>query len=60
MDDPNTDDALLAAADRAREAEEGLLETPLADPAIVSKAHKVNQRAEEIDELAKAAATTEA
>jgi uncharacterized protein (DUF58 family) len=61
MDDPNTDDALLAAAERAREAEVGLLETSLADPAIVPKAHKVYQRAEEVDELAKdAAETTEA
>ena len=50
------DDALLTAAERARQAEERLLETPIEDPAIVPKAHKVYQRAEEVDELAKDAA----
>jgi hypothetical protein len=56
MDDPNTDDALLTAADRARQAEERFIETPPEDPAIVPKARKVYQRAEEVDELAKDAA----
>lgn len=52
----NPDDALLTAADRAREAEERLIETPIEDPAIVPKAHRVYQRAEEVGELAKDAA----
>ena len=55
MDNP--DDALLAAAQRAREAGERLVETPVEDPAIVPKAHKVYQRAEEVDDLAKDAAS---
>jgi hypothetical protein len=52
----NADDALLAAAERAREAEARLLETAPADPAIVAKADRVYQRAEEVDDLAKDAA----
>jgi hypothetical protein len=51
MDNP--DDALLTAADRAREAQARLRETPIEDPAIVPKADKVEQRAEEVSELAK-------
>ena len=54
MDNP--DDALLTAAERAREAEERLLETPSEDPAIVPKAERVYQRAEEVDDLAQDAA----
>jgi hypothetical protein len=50
------DDALLTAAERARKAEEQLVETPAEDPAILPKAEKVYQRAEEVDELAKDAA----
>jgi hypothetical protein len=52
MDDPDVDDALLTAAERAREAEKRLTETPPEDPTIVPKAEKVHQRAEEVDELA--------
>jgi hypothetical protein len=52
----NADDALLTAAERAREAEQRLLQTPPADPAIVAKADRVYQRAEEVDELAQEAA----
>ena len=51
MDNP--DDALLTAADRARQAEEGFRDTPPEDPAIVPKAHKVYQRAEDVGELAR-------
>ena len=51
------DDALLTAAERARQAEERLVETPVEDPAIVPKAHKVYQRAEEVDALAEDAAS---
>ena len=54
MDNP--DDALLTAAERAREAQELLLDTPPADPAIVPKADDVYQRAQEVDELARDAA----
>ena len=54
MDNP--DDALLTAAERAREAEERLIETPVEDPTIVPKAHEVYQRTEEVGELAKDAA----
>lgn len=50
------DDALLAAMERAREAQGELLDTPPEDPAIVPNAHKVAQRAEEVDELAQDAA----
>jgi hypothetical protein len=53
----NLDEALLTAAERTREAEKRLLETPLEDPAVVPKAHKVYQRAEEVDALAEGAAT---
>jgi hypothetical protein len=56
MADPDVDDALLTAAERAREAQEHLAQTPPEDPAIVPKAHKVYQRAEEVDELAEDAA----
>ena len=55
MDNP--DDALLTATDRAREAQEDLRETPPGDPEIVPNANRVYQRAEEVDELAKDAAT---
>ena len=51
------DDALLTAAERARQEEERLQATPIEDPEVVPKAHKVYQRAEEVDELAKDAAT---
>lgn len=51
------DDALLTAAERARQAEDRLIETPVEDPAIVPKAHKVYQRAEEVDALAGDAAS---
>jgi hypothetical protein len=54
------DDALLTAAERARQAEERLVETRIEDPAIVPKAHKVYQRAEEVDALAEDAATGDA
>ena len=54
MDNP--DDALLAAAERARLVEERLRATPVEDPVILPKAHKVYQRAEEVEELAKDAA----
>ena len=50
------DDPLLTAAERTREAEERFVETTPEDPAIVPKAHKVYQRAEEVSELAKDAA----
>ena len=50
------DDALVTAAERTRQAEEQLVATPIEDPAIVSKAYKVYQRAEDVDELAKDAA----
>lgn len=53
------DDALLTAAERTREAEERFVKTPTEDPAIVQKAKKVYQRAEEVDELAKDAAGPE-
>ena len=52
MSDPDIDDALLTAAERARQAEQGLRETPPEDPTIVPKAHKVYQRAEDVGELA--------
>ena len=47
------DDALLTAAERARQEEERLRETPIDDPQVVPNAQKVYQRAEEVDELAK-------
>jgi hypothetical protein len=56
MTDPKSDDALLAAAERAREAQARLAQTPPEDPAIVPEAHKVYLRAQEVDELAKDAA----
>jgi hypothetical protein len=56
MNDPETDDALLTAAERAREAEERFTETPPQDPSLVRKAQKVYQRAEEVDDLAQDAA----
>jgi hypothetical protein len=52
----NHDDALLAATDRAREAEQDLRETPAGDQKIVPNAKRAYQRAEEVDELAKEAA----
>ena len=52
----NPDDALVSATERAREAQEDFRETKPEDPAIVPNAHKVVQRAEEVDELAKDAA----
>jgi hypothetical protein len=54
MDNP--DDAVLTAADRAREAQERLVETPTDSPEIVPKAHAVEHRAEEIEALAEEAA----
>ena len=57
VDGPNADEALLAAAERARQAGEQLVETPPEDPTIVPKAERVFQRAEEVDELAQDAAT---
>ena len=54
MDNP--DDALLTAADRAREAQEDLRETPPKDPAIVPNAERVYERAEEVEALAEDAA----
>jgi hypothetical protein len=56
MNDPDTDDALLTAAERARQAEKRFVETTPEDPAIVPKAERVYQRAEEIDDLAHDAA----
>ena len=53
----DNDDALLTAAERARQAEERFIETPVEDPGIVPKAHKVYQRAEEVDALAEDAAS---
>lgn len=53
MNNPDADDALLTATERAREAEERLIETPPEDPAIVPTAQQVYQRAEEVDELAR-------
>lgn len=52
MSHPGTDDALLTAAERARQAEEQLVATPPEDPAIVPNARNVYQRAEEVNELA--------
>ena len=52
------DEALLTATERAREAQEDFRETKPHDPAIVPNAHKVVQRAEEVDELAKDASDT--
>lgn len=51
------DDTLLTAAERARQAEDRLIETPVEDPAIVPKAHRIYQRAEEVDALAEDAAS---
>jgi hypothetical protein len=56
MQDPTADDALETAAERARQAEERLIESPPDDPALVPKAQKVYQRAEEVDGLARDAA----
>jgi hypothetical protein len=56
MSDRDTDDALVSATDRARQAEEQFVGTPPEDPAIVPKAKTVYQRAEEINELAADAA----
>ena len=57
MDDlRDTDDALLTATERARQAEQRLVETSVEDPDIVPQAKKVYQRAEDIDELAHDAA----
>ena len=56
MTDRDTDDALVTAAERARQAEERLIGTPPEDPALVPKAKTVYQRAEEVNELAADAA----
>ena len=57
MDDlRDTDDALLTATERARQAEQRLVETSVEDPDIVPQAKKVHQRAEDVDELAQDAA----
>jgi hypothetical protein len=56
MNDSDPDDALLTAAERARQAEERFVETPPQDPTLVPKAEKVYQRAEEVDDLAHDAA----
>ncbi len=50
--DPNLDHAIETAAERTREAEERLLQTPLEDPEIVVGAHEVERRAEDLDVLA--------
>jgi hypothetical protein len=52
----NTDDALIAAAERERGAEERLLETPPEDPTVMPKAHRLYQRAEGVEALAEYAA----
>ena len=53
MDDRReTDDALVTATQRARQAEQRLVETPVEDPDIVPQAHKAYQRAEDVNALA--------
>ena len=52
MSNRDTDDALVTAAERARQAEERLIGTLPEDPALVPKAKTVHQRAEEVNELA--------
>jgi hypothetical protein len=49
--DPNLDHAIETAAERAREAEERLLEKPTESPEIVADARTVEQRAEDLKEL---------
>ena len=57
MDDlRDTDDALITATERARQAEQRLVETSVENPDIVPQAHKVYQRAEDVDVLARDAA----
>ena len=58
-DPDTTDDALLTAAERARQAEKRFVEATPEDPAIVSNAEGVYQRAEEIDDLAHDAAESD-
>ena len=50
--DPNLDHAIETAAERAREAEERLLQTPPDAPEAVTQAREVDRRAEDLDELA--------
>jgi hypothetical protein len=45
-------DPLEAATERTRAAEERFIETPLTSPDLVSRAEIVEQRAEEVHELA--------
>ena len=52
MDDPNRDDALLTAAERAREAQQRLDEMPIESPELVDGAHEVKHRSEDLGELA--------
>ena len=56
MDDPNVDDALLTATDRAREAAEQFQEMPIESPELVPEARKVEHRIEDVSVLAEDAA----
>lgn len=56
MDDRPIDDALMTATNRARQAEEQLIGTPIESPEIVTEAHKVERRAEDVEALARDAA----
>jgi hypothetical protein len=54
--DPNLDHAIETAAERAREAEERLTQTPVESPDVVDEAHAVEHRAEDLEILAEEAA----
>ena len=58
MDDPNVDDPLITAAERVQQTAERLKDTPIESPALVPGAEAVEQRAEDVQVLAKDAAET--
>ena len=52
MEDPDTDDALLTATEKARAAAERLRKTQVESPAIVPEARTVDRRVEDVHVLA--------